>query len=292
MNGLKMKCDRDTEITLTIAGFAYPEERFTYDSEWLNVHVDVKENGSSIRMTDPALQTYELCELAEFFESALNEKKSRDYRGFIEPCLFFRYLGKDENEKYLFSIYLDFELKPVRTPMTYRRKFALTKKELEAVIENIKFQYKKFPFLAPDTLLIDPKNFIYARYERVSRNNYSEWFKEKYLLTNEKLNCADVNCIKADELEKRAVTEDWIIIKYDQNETSWIFTFKKLDDRVAHFIKSFAERNRDSLMRNAFYENTIELRSSVSHENRILLTMEVLETENFKLNPEKYPLIR
>ncbi len=292
MNGLKLLCDRDTEITITIAGFAYPAERFSYDSEWLNVHVDVKEKGSSIRMTDPALQTYELCELAEFFESALNEKKSRDYRGFIEPCLFFRYLGKDGNEKYLFSIYLDFELKPVRTPMTYRRKFALTKKDLEAVIENIKFQYKKFPFLAPDTLLIDPKNLIYTRYERVSRNNYAEWFEGIYLLSNERLDAASIKSLSADDLEKRAVTEDWIIIKYDQSETSWIFTFKKLDDRVVHFIGSFAERNRDSLMRNAFYENTIELRSSVSYENRILLTMEVLETNNFKLNPEKYPLIR
>ncbi|HAV91764.1 TPA: hypothetical protein DCW38_01090, partial [candidate division WOR-3 bacterium] len=276
----------------TIVGFAYPEERFSYDSEWLTVHVDVSEKGFSIRMTDPALQTYELCELAEFFENALSEKKSRDYIGFIEPCLFFRYLGKDENEKYLFSIYLDFELKPVRTPMTYRRKFALTKKELEAVIENIKFQYKKFPFLAPDTLFIDPKNLIYTRYERVSRNSYAEWLRGKYLLSNENLDAASIKGLSADELEKRAVSEDWIAIKYDLNETSWIITFKKIDERVAHFIGSFAERNRDSLMRNAFYENTIELRSSVSYENRILLTAEVLETNNFKLNPEKYPLIR
>ncbi|MGE3062647.1 MAG: hypothetical protein AB7T10_03340 [bacterium] len=291
MNGLTLKCEKNTKITITIAGYAYPEERFSFDSEWLTVHVDVDEKGSCIRKTDPALQTNELCELVEFFDNALNEKKSRDYKAFIEPCLFFRYLGKDEKGLFHFSIYLDYELKPSRTPMTYRRKFALTKKEIKGVIENLKYQYKKFPFLAPDTILISSKNFIFQRYERVSRNNYMDWLKEMYLLSNKKMDGEIIKNLSENELEKRAVSEGWIIIKLDRVEEQWVITFKEMNERTAHFIRSFAERNRDSLMRNAFYENTIELRSSVSYENRFLLSIEVLETENFKLNPEKYPLI-
>jgi hypothetical protein len=99
-----------SSFALTIVGYQFPHlAQEEYDSNWLNIHIDVATPEHSWSATDPCLLTYEVARLAEWLE-AIDQGKPVEYEiGFTEPCLWFR-LAKTKLRGIVKSLRVHFEL--------------------------------------------------------------------------------------------------------------------------------------------------------------------------------------
>jgi len=84
------------EFTLSIEGYQYPHlETEPYDSNWLNVRIDVEHPDGAWTAIDPALLTYEGTALIEWLERAAQPGSQAGEIQFMEPCLIFRHVPEE-----------------------------------------------------------------------------------------------------------------------------------------------------------------------------------------------------
>ncbi len=85
---------------LEIVGYQFPELANTdYDSNWLEIAIDVAHTRGRWNAVDPALLTYEVESLAEWLSDIAAGRRDNRSQWFLEPCLSFQVPddpGRDE----------------------------------------------------------------------------------------------------------------------------------------------------------------------------------------------------
>jgi hypothetical protein len=80
----------DGSFELTILGYQFPHlAAEPYDSNWLQVRIEVTHPRGSWTATDPALLTYEAASLADWLEAVAGRGPAETEHSFLEPCLWF-----------------------------------------------------------------------------------------------------------------------------------------------------------------------------------------------------------
>jgi hypothetical protein len=100
---------------LTILGYQFPHlATEEYDSNWLNVQVDVVHPEGSWKATDAALLTYEAEHLADWLAGLAHTGSVSSDESFLEPCLSFKRIR--DNDGGMLRTYFDLELRPQWKP--------------------------------------------------------------------------------------------------------------------------------------------------------------------------------
>ena len=109
---MKLTLRTDYSFSLTLAGYQFPSLKdVPYDSNWLNVRIDVHHPDGDWTAVDPALLTYEVQRLAEWFRDLATGGGGERSMGFLEPCLQFDLvLGDDSSE--VLKVTLAHEFRP------------------------------------------------------------------------------------------------------------------------------------------------------------------------------------
>jgi hypothetical protein len=109
---MKFTIRNDYSFTMSVVGYQFPPQKNDPDdSEWLNIRIDVQHPDGNWTAVDPAMETYEVQELADWFRvlaAGARDKRSID---FLEPCLEFGVeLNEDSSED--LKVTLAYELRP------------------------------------------------------------------------------------------------------------------------------------------------------------------------------------
>jgi len=111
---MRLEVNEYTEFELSVAGYQFPHlENEPYDSDWLNIQVNVNHPRGSWSKTNACLLTFELAGLAAWLRRIAEELPSHSEEGFMEPELRFEWFGEGRN---VLRIYLDYSLRPEWSP--------------------------------------------------------------------------------------------------------------------------------------------------------------------------------
>ena len=137
---------------LVIAGYEFPHEHAAeYDSNWLNVAINVKEPRGSWRAVDPALLTYEVARLAEWLGDVASGRPTTREIGFMEPNLALELRGEPSTELRII-LRLDFRpawWEPRAGEDEYHLDFPIDSVALRAAANGLQAQLSRFPQRAP-----------------------------------------------------------------------------------------------------------------------------------------------
>ena len=87
---MELKIDNKNSLTLTLLGYQFPHlVNVEYDSNWLNVKIDVRHEQGDWSATDPCVLTYEVAELIAWFREVSAGEYSQRQLEFLEPFLSF-----------------------------------------------------------------------------------------------------------------------------------------------------------------------------------------------------------
>ncbi|MEM9081434.1 MAG: hypothetical protein AAGC74_12160 [Verrucomicrobiota bacterium] len=112
---MKLVKDSTRSFALHVAGYQFPElENEDYDSNWLNIRIDVLHPEGSWTATDPSLLTYELRELGTWLASITKNPAESSEIDFIEPNLKFQY--RAESDPQILRILFELESRPGWAP--------------------------------------------------------------------------------------------------------------------------------------------------------------------------------
>lgn len=100
-------------VELKIAGYQFPKAiiKNDYDSNWLNIQLEVKSFIGNWKSEDPSILTWEMENLINWFEDLGNNFIEEKTVEFIEPNLSFELIFSDEDLKQI-RIKFDLESRP------------------------------------------------------------------------------------------------------------------------------------------------------------------------------------
>ncbi len=140
-----------SSFALKILSYQFPHlEREDYDSNWLNVRIDVITQDYSWSATEPSLLTYEVARLAEWLDAVKQGESVEDEIGFIEPCLWFKLTNDNGTAKSL-QIHFELEYRPDQSRMEKMRErlcfveFSLAEIDLEQASASLRSQLSNYP---------------------------------------------------------------------------------------------------------------------------------------------------
>ncbi len=83
---------------MTLMGYEFPELQYVpYDSNWLNIKIEVSHERGKWSAIDPAMFTYEVASLIDWLRAVSAGKYDERDLWFVEPCLSF-HLSPPEGE--------------------------------------------------------------------------------------------------------------------------------------------------------------------------------------------------
>jgi hypothetical protein len=89
----------ESSLSLTILGYQFPELKDAlYDSNFLKIQIDVVAPRGSWMATDHCLLTYEVSQIADWFDEIAAGNPAPTQLGFIEPMLNFYIINKAEKD--------------------------------------------------------------------------------------------------------------------------------------------------------------------------------------------------
>ena len=101
-------------VEFKITNYQFPDNKEgDWDANWLNIYLSVKSKVGHWQTVDPSLTTWELRELANWFEAiSKNERPEYAEMSFTEPNLSFELLGHHNKSSKLFRIKFNLESRP------------------------------------------------------------------------------------------------------------------------------------------------------------------------------------
>jgi hypothetical protein len=101
--------DAHVHLRCEIAGYQFPA---TLDDDWCLVRVSVRQGQDHFERVDPALEANDLIRIRDWFRALAADRLPRyAHLGFIEPCLGFEFLARDD-AGVRFAVLLSHELRP------------------------------------------------------------------------------------------------------------------------------------------------------------------------------------
>ena len=93
---MELKTGANNSFAMTLLGYQFPDlAHDPYDSNWLNVKIEVNQEQGNWSATDPTLLTYEIAELIDWLRAVSTGEYSERELEFLEPYISF-YLGPAE----------------------------------------------------------------------------------------------------------------------------------------------------------------------------------------------------
>lgn len=99
---MDIRADNGSSFHLKVLGYQFPEkEDEEWDSNWLMIYMVVAHPQGEWSVTDPFLLTYEVKELADWFDALSAHMQTENEIWFVEPNLRFEAIYLDDRESYL-----------------------------------------------------------------------------------------------------------------------------------------------------------------------------------------------
>ena len=109
---MKLTLGRKYSFEMEFLGYQFPALANTpYDSNWLNVRIDVRHPLGEWSAVDPALLTYEVKSLADWLRNLAAGRRDERCMDFMEPCLVFSCISSDDSTEAL-KIEFSHEFRP------------------------------------------------------------------------------------------------------------------------------------------------------------------------------------
>jgi hypothetical protein len=148
---MKLTDPTGISFALTISGYQFPAlEAAPFDSNWLDIRVDVTTDQGTWSATDPCLLTYEVKQLADWLDAIAVDRLVDSNCAFTEPCLLFQLVGDETGERTL-RIYFELELRPSWAPSKYASQedlwveFPLTAIDISSATKSLRTQLQRYP---------------------------------------------------------------------------------------------------------------------------------------------------
>jgi hypothetical protein len=136
-----------SEVELRLTRYQFPEiEDDHWDSNWLMVALRVQSPQGSWHTEDPALLTWEVRDLANWFEALANTQQEERELVFLEPCLGFR-VTKQTADTVNLQVRLGHEFRPpwFDSWQKARVTLALSPDDLRLAAESLREELARFP---------------------------------------------------------------------------------------------------------------------------------------------------
>ncbi len=134
-------------VEIRITNYQFPNIKdYKYDANWLLIYLNVKSNVGNWNTIDPALLTFEVKDIINWFQGLLSNQIENKELFFIEPCLEFELIKNTENLKTI-RIKFDLEFLPQNADdeKEYYVDCEMNNYELKKVIEDLKRELEKYP---------------------------------------------------------------------------------------------------------------------------------------------------
>jgi hypothetical protein len=148
---MKLSGPNNTSFTLTIVGYQFPALATTpYDSNWLDIRIDVTSTQGTWSATDPCLLTYEVQQLADWLEAIGERRNTSSVCSFTEPCLVFELLADDQDRPML-RIFFELELRPAWAASKTASKedvwieFPFTATDASRAVQELRTELERYP---------------------------------------------------------------------------------------------------------------------------------------------------
>ena len=147
---MRLRGAENTEFEMKVSGYQFPHHKQeSYDSDWLNIHVDVTHPRGAWSKTDACLLTFEVSGLIDWLRTIADECLKHAEIDFIEPELRFEWFGSEKN---VLRIYLHYGLRPAWSPYHGKNEedelfveFEMTPKNLRSFADYLIKELKRFP---------------------------------------------------------------------------------------------------------------------------------------------------
>ncbi|MDR1220242.1 MAG: hypothetical protein LBK73_11640 [Treponema sp.] len=144
---MKFECINNQFIELSVIGYQFSKITDEWNSNWLLVHINVKSNEKHWNKTDPAITTFELKWLIDWFKN-ISENKIEKYKrmDFTEPNISFELLNDFESNIKQIKINFMAEFNPISDVGTeYSIELNATNKQLKKYAEDLEIELNKYP---------------------------------------------------------------------------------------------------------------------------------------------------
>ena len=143
---MKLTSTHGHALSLSILRYEYPEiESENYQANWLVVQIQVQHPGGSWSGSHPSLLTYEVAELADWFDAIASGKDDPENQRFIEPNLHFQY----DRIRGMLRVRLDHEYRPPWAPDINDEEvwmhFPVGSVDLRAAAKSLRGQLEQYP---------------------------------------------------------------------------------------------------------------------------------------------------
>ena len=141
---------QEESLLLWIDGYEFPHiENEPYDSNWLNIGIEVQLKQGNWTKIFPCALTTELEQLVQWFIDIGAEKNKTDYFGFIEPNLSFEV---SDSTPSVLTIIFSAELRPkwADSNERFQLKILLDRATLLQVITSLEAQLEHYPSRSKD----------------------------------------------------------------------------------------------------------------------------------------------
>ena len=144
---MKLTLHNNYSFKLTLVGYQFPllkdEE---YDSNWLDIRIDVRHPDGDWSAVDPALLTYEVQKIADWFRALAAGGRDERSIDFLEPCLEFHVESNDASE--VLRVKLAYEFRPPWSTDfddKFELTFPLAKLNLVKAAEDLESELARYP---------------------------------------------------------------------------------------------------------------------------------------------------
>lgn len=136
---MKIKTIDGETSELKIVGFEFPDSNDEWDSEWLNIYLNIKSPVGNWRTVDPSLLVNEVYEIMEWFKMLADEGKTKkNFLEFLEPNLSF-YLSDEVNGRQIKLVFrLESRPKSAKDGIEYFIVFKADEKELLRMVDELR----------------------------------------------------------------------------------------------------------------------------------------------------------
>ena len=147
---MRLRGAEKTEFEMKVSGYQFPHQtKEPYDSDWLNIHVDVTHPRGTWSKIDACLLTFELSRLIDWLRSVAAECPEHAEIGFMEPELSFEWFGGERNA---LRVYFEYGLRPSWSPYHGKNEedelfveFETTPEDLSSFADYLSKELKRFP---------------------------------------------------------------------------------------------------------------------------------------------------
>jgi hypothetical protein len=150
---MELKTGANNSFAMTLLGYQFPDlAHAPYDSNWLNVKIEVNKEQGNWSATDPSVLTYEIAELIDWLRAVSSGEYSERELEFLEPYISFHLApAKGAPDKLVVEL-TDYFVPPWADAGPFERyqiAFPLASIDLLGAAQSLESQLRQYPQRTP-----------------------------------------------------------------------------------------------------------------------------------------------